>query len=230
MNENPLIREHPILFSSEMVRAILEERKIMTRRVVKVSSDYEFDGLIIHSRNNVPPWKLSAKFLKPNTNTGILLDCLYGQLGDHLWVRETFREGAGFYGQNPSIFYRADEEWNKNAGWKSSIFMPRWASRITLEITNIRVERLHDISEEDAIREGAEVEPCDQTVLLRDYSNNPNKFDGNWFQEWSEELNNFVAFENICRSSFQTLWDSINGKKYPWNSNPWVWVIEFKRI
>jgi hypothetical protein len=175
--------EKPILFSTLMVQAILEGRKTQTRRVIKCDFYVEND----------PP--LTAYI--PDYITGepqpVKLPCPYGQIGDRLWVRETF-----VYHHTGQLFYKTDIPvlCHKNWKWKPSIFMPRTASRITLEITDIRIERLQDISEEDCLSEGI-------------------NYQGN-------------AYDTI--GAFSDLWDSINAKKHPWQSNPWVWVIEFKRI
>ncbi len=112
--------------------------------------------------------------------------------GDRLWVRETFQVVPP-----NTIFYKADKQNTATKGWIPSIFMPRWASRITLEITNIRVERLQEITEEDARAEGC-------------------GFSG--------------PGSSTPRWNFQQVWGSINGKKHPWESNPFIWVISFKRM
>jgi len=172
----------PILFSGPMVRAILDERKTQTRRVVKPQTCY---------KENPRP------------------RCPYGHPGDLIWVRETWADVNSYEG--PAICYRADGNHINGAPehrWKPSIFMPRWASRLTLKITDVRIEQVQDINREDAIAEG-----CD----------NPLK--------GSELLGisgDYVADE---RTSFAQLWNSINAKRgYSWQSNPWVWVVEFKAI
>ena len=120
--------------------------------------------------------------------------CPYGQAGDHLWVRETFWKH-----ETGAIFYKADNDNIRNGEkFKPSIFMPRSASRITLEITNIRVERLQEISNEDSLSEGIAIPDEPVHFAPREY--------------------------------FKILWNNINSKKYPWSSNPWVWVIEFKKV
>lgn len=132
------------------------------------------------------------------------------QIGLKLWVRETWADFVihGFtetYGDQDAsgIIYRADGE-IFGQKWRPSIFMPRWASRITLEITNVRVERLQEITEEDAKNEG----------VIPDES----KKDG------------MSPIINSYKYPFERLWDSINGKTYPWSSNPWVWCVEFRRL
>lgn len=123
--------------------------------------------------------------------------------------------------------YEIDDE--SNIPWRSPIFMPRWASRITLEITDVGVERLQDISQEDALEEGVETDLWDQAVVARDYSG-----EGKWFESWGcddTDTTKFVPYEEIARASFASRWDSINSKRgYTWESNPWVWVIEFERV
>lgn len=173
--------ERPILFSGEMVLAILDGRKTMTRRVVKPQPEPDTD-------------------CPHHVGTGIERKariCPYGKPGDRLWVRETF---CSFPDGN--IFYRADnDERAPMKGWKPSIFMPRALSRITLEIKNVRVERLQDISENDAKAEGTDGE----------------RYLGQGFDHC------------VYREAFRTLWESINGPG-SWESNPWVWVVEFKQI
>lgn len=138
--------------------------------------------------------------------------CPYGKPGDRLWVRETWlprNNGTRF-------FYRADLDpveaagisgMYSDKGWRPSIFMPRWASRITLEIVSVRVERLQDISEEDAKAEGVT----------------------GGYQGWNIPEDRH-QWHHPHRASYSALWDSINGKKHPWESNPFCWVIEFRRI
>lgn len=200
------MRDRPILFAGPMVRAILEGRKTMTRRVVK--------GAALD-------WLDSAGFTPQFVADPENYLCPYGQHGDRLWVRETFFEEINPLTSQrynpPKYQYRAtcnDEvilddgdgfaTVNKDgtfaSPWKPSIHMPRRASRITLEITAVRVERLQDIDDGDAQWEGCEP---DDDALKRD-------------------IIDFVP-------SFRRLWDSINlARGYGWDANPWVWVIEFK--
>lgn len=235
------MRERPIIFSSPMVRAILEGRKTQTRRILKIQppdDGYQLLRVVDTSgprkKINKLHWgKVSDNKLRVLHSDERHFDCPYGQPGDQLWVRETWGNVAfatdedGFhYAWNPDrpsikvrelpfgkgyysghIIYRADGEfeWSNEYGdeqscWHPSIHMPRAASRITLEITNIRIERLNDISEEDARAEGVH--------RRMDYEKNC---------YWTESY------------VFSELWESINGSG-SWVLNPWVWVIEFKRV
>lgn len=177
-------KSRPILFKGEMVRAILDGRKTQTRRVIKSTqkTSWLLDG----------DW--SDGFIKDPDNY-LHRDCPYGKKGDFLWVRETFWESDGCY------FYRADGH-DDFERWKPSIHMPRMASRISLRIVDIRVERVQDIGMEDIKAEGVE------------FSYQP--------------LQN--VFESY-RIEFESLWDSINAKRgYGWDENSWVWVVEFERV
>jgi hypothetical protein len=211
------MKEKPILFSTPMVHAILDDRKTKTRRVVKHQDCVEFDkeGAIYVHHPKCP------SYCDYGCNGVGFGESPYGLKGNHLWVRETHyryghwtkngktktgRQKYKFCGNDDGlinlVYDLAEnliEKDKKKTGWfkRPSIFMPRWASRTILEISNVRVERLQEITEEDAIKEG----------LLND------------------EINQITAIEN-----FENLWEQINGKKYPWSSNPWVWVIEFKRL
>lgn len=134
------MKERPILFSGEMVRAILDGSKTQTRRVVKG------DALGILNLE-----------IRPPSDPIFVEKCLYGKPGDRLWVREAWAQHTETFGDFlPSTVYRADPVTPHFTKWKPSIHMPRWASRITLEITGVRVERLQDISEKDALSEGCE--------------------------------------------------------------------------
>jgi hypothetical protein len=190
------MKEHPILMTTESVNGILDSRKTQTRRMVKPQPTEAInDGSVYFGSSP-----------RCRTYSDLANYCHYGQVGDRLWVRETWQQiKAG-------IVYKASWDSKPDWKWKPSIFMPRWASRITLEITGIRVERLQDITEEDAKAEGC-VEHTRHVVagLLVDPSIGRR-------EHWS------------ARVLYKSLWDSINGKKYPWSSNCWVWVIEFRRI
>lgn len=221
------MKDRPILFSGEMVMAILEGRKTQTRRVVK-KIPCECGGWLPYEVSNTTPegWQTighSGKWTCESCLNGPV-KCPYGQPGDRLWVRETFSKGhpIDISHQYSGIRYRADGAVKDNGNeigflettWTPSIFMPRWASRITLEVFNVGVERVQDIMWDEAIAEGIRVLP------LQD-ANDPSA----WWES--------APGENQARTpvwSFKKLWDSINGKKHPWESNPWVWVIEFKKL
>ena len=219
------MNEKPIIFSGEMVRAIQDERKTQTRRVVVPQPDTKGLGWAwgYADRRKIPNGPRGAA----GGDVAYMSDslsryCPYGQPGDHLWVRETFGilqpTHADSIGQSidPFPVFRANGDeapaWDEGpfefSGWKPSIHMPRWASRITLEVISVRVERVQDISEEDAEAEGCETERIPY-------------------------LHNGQIVQMDIRSPravFSVLWDSINAKRgYSWDSNPWVWVVEFAR-
>lgn len=201
--------DKPILFSTEMVKAILAGRKTQTRRICKGARELSCSQ----------DWHIDR--------------CPYGKVGQKLWVRETFRH----YGNQVTpemkayVTYKADgitreidmtnppkqNWWNTgkdiNSFWQSSIFMPRWASRITLEVTEVRVERLQEITEDDAKAEGS---PAGHILA------SPTIFHKG-LPEYKETAADF-------REGFHRLWDSINGKSHPWESNPFVWAISFKEV
>lgn len=206
------MKERPILFSAPMVRAILEGRKTVTRRVVTkfpetVSNGYDFDprtGHIYCHNDYLPP---DCQVVPPDYDAfdPREMDSPYGEKGDRLWVRETWapRDSEAFLRHEVAadkIFYRADDERTlaTDGRWRPSIHMPRWASRITLAVRSVRVERLQEITDADVLAEGV----------------TPHKGpDGH-------------------RMAFGTLWECINGKRpgCSWDDNPWVWRIEFSRI
>ncbi|EOK5395677.1 hypothetical protein ACM6SP_004150 [Pseudomonas aeruginosa] len=192
------MRERPILFSGPMVRAIIEGRKTVTRRVVKPQPDF----LGSMTDPNTP-----FKTLGAGLHGQIV--CPYGQPGDRLWVRETF----AVYGNEKmaAIHYRADRPHHvgqKGMGYKPSIHMPRWASRILLEITAVRVERLQEISEQQALAEGVKGEACDHA---------------------RQACSDIGCWGDTAKGAFGFLWESLNGAG-SWAANPWVWVVEFKRV
>jgi hypothetical protein len=194
------MKSKPILFSTPMIQAILEGRKTQTRRIVKPQPKQELDFF---------GWELHPKKLQVAFGTGNKVDSFhkfpFGQVGDVLWVRETFGTGK----ESGKTYYKA------NAGdfnmlvdkWKPSIFMPKDAARIWLRITNIKIERLQDITEEDAREEGV--------------------FKTNAVNEWYYMENVYNTDSPLI--AFKRLWQSINGDE-SWKSNPFVWVIEFERI
>ena len=214
------MRERPIIFSAHMVLALLAGRKTMTRRIVKYVYPASFAVIGVRdaisdrdgapSRLDIAPrdWEL----------------CPYGVPGDRLWVREAFQycdvQLDGYEREDPvCVLFKADmkpyrceptarfipnqhaEEW-KIGRWRSPLYMPRWASRLTLEVTDVRVERLHDISDADARAEG--VTPAPFTRAGR-------------------------AADLLHVEAFEALWESIHGKG-SWHANPWLWVISFRRL
>ena len=195
------MKERPILFNAPMVRAILDGRKTVTRRVVKPQPA----GEIRRGEPDFNHW-IDTKYWerqnqKENRGIGTRgFACPYGQPGgDRLYVRETF----GHFERNENfapgceVFYRADGESLAVEPWRPSIHMPRWASRITLEVTGVRVEKLQEISRGDAMAEGCPF---------------PNMAKGDDPRHW-----------------YTALWEQINGHG-SWEANPWVWVIEFRRL
>lgn len=209
-----LIKERPILFSAPMVRAILKGRKTQTRRVIKFPKhSYTPDTSWIKSVHedgggNWVAWSNDgpqhAAFTKKQYPNGEGFRCPYGKAGERLWVRENFYVLGWLRGKliKPEpIHYAADIANSSEAEdytLRPSIFMPRWASRILLGVTGVRVERLQDISEEDAEAEGVDFIPLAPAALTH-------------------------------RTAYAGLWNKINNKT-PWASNPWVWVVEFKRL
>jgi hypothetical protein len=201
-------KNRPILFSAPMVRALLDGSKTQTRRVAKIKRvDAHPQNPIIQVATMEGAGKqfwANSQISHPNH---ISKACPHGQVDDQLWVRETFmdmRATGVDYNGNEQYAYRADistygEECRKDYGlkWKPSIFMPRAASRITLEITGVRVERLQDISRGDCMAEGCPF---------------PNYAKVTHPEKW-----------------YRDLWESINGAG-SWDLNPWVWVVEFKKV
>ena len=204
-----MLKERPILFSAPMVRALLAGTKTQTRRVCKPQpiADARFVGghyLPATKRNPGQEISVEAPYVH--------IACPYGQRGDRLWVRETWRRDIDKIDGARLVQYRADDAIVEaprtyfdlpSAGWIPSIHMPRWASRITLEVTGVRVERLQEISEADAIAEGVNVHP--------DHHGKPRT----------------SIYSPV--QAYRDLWESINGPG-SWEANPLVWVVEFKRV
>ena len=208
------MKERPIIFSAPLVRAILSGAKTQTRRVVKrYSADCigwfdDGDGL----------W--AQRFIDPSSGRPYLKSwrdrCPHGRPGDRLWVRETWKhiEGGAIYDASggivdsfdDEIIYRANRPNHLYGPWRSARYMPRWASRLTLEITDVRVERLQDISEADAVAEGCKpIRP----ELVQDGL--------------------IVRPGRSAVEEFRLVWEEIHGGG-SWEKNPWVWVIEFKKL
>ena len=220
------MKQHPIPFSAPLVRAIRAGIKTQTRRVVKSKLVPIVEEC----------FKVNGKWCNHTFGYELGELCPYGVPGDQLWVRETWRtinDPATCIGDALDIDYRAngEERIGDRIGtlkWKPSIFMPRWASRINLEVTGVRVERVQDISEEDAIAEGV-YSRCVQAapplhIVTRFVA--PGVLHSNCYGDKDTE----AAAYTSAREAYECLWDSINGKTYPWDSNPWVWVITFKKL
>lgn len=225
MEKRRIEKERPILFSAPMVRSILDGSKTQTRRIIKAPKEkgnsrpyiFEIDRVEKNDRYNSPfpgidvDWILCAP-RESGRQQGI--NCPYGSRGTYLWVRETW----GLFSTEPEdgpehaiIFYRASDGWKhelRYQKWKPSIHMPRWASRITIEVESVRVERLIDISEKDAMAEG---------VQRIEYG--PNEIGGIQVHPHTSSY----------RDAFKELWEVINGPS-SWEVNPWVWVLTFRRI
>jgi hypothetical protein len=189
--------ERPIIFSTESVNAILAGRKTMTRRVIKPQPDFlkngqwRYDGFCSKEDGGYDVhWfeKLDEKG-EPTEKYDHVGKCPFGKPGDRLWVREAY------YADGVVVFYREDyAQWGigeiRKDEWKSPMFMPRWCSRLTLEIVNVRCEQLLDMPQEDVYAEG---------------------------------------YGSMC--DFRHAWNSLNEKRgYSWESDPWVWVLEFKKM
>lgn len=186
------VKERPILFSGEMVRAILRGEKTVTRRIIKVQPPAPVEDE--HYYPSINMWRVKVE---GDEHRGI--PCPYGRTRDRLWVRETWAEFWCGMGRNVS--YRADEcpvydhdGETLKLEWKPSSYMFRADSRILLEIAEVQPQRLHDMTEEDAKKEG----------ITTVWPLNP-------------DCGHFVK-----------LWNSINGKTDPWESNPWVWAVSFR--
>lgn len=198
-------KERPILFSDQMVRAILDGRKTQTRRVIKGRGLWSIEDADDYSNRKWPGFE-------DEYGTWCDMPCPYGAVGDRLWVRETWLCVTGEPGPI-TCSYRADHGKTEFAGlWKPSIHMPRWASRITLEITGVRVERLNEISHHDAMQEG-----------LIEWTDPPRVSSLHYGLSCAD------VWETNAPAAFKRLWESINGAG-SWALNPWVWVVEFKRV
>ncbi|WP_300727266.1 hypothetical protein [Pseudomonas sp.] len=205
-------KERPALFNGDMVRAILEGRKTVTRRAIKVQPHIDASGNFCVGSSNYGQDLCG----KPVTKHFVNGCCPYGKPGDRLWVRETcfindYRESSVPEGERADceIHYRADgipdfEGEEELIRWRPSIHMPRWASRILLEVTDVRVERLQDITEEQALAEG-----------IKKHS------DGGYHVEDGK------YYSDSPIESFAGLWSSVGGD---WDANPWVWCVSFKRV
>lgn len=231
------LKERPILFSGPMVRTILEGRKTQTRRVLsdfqQITENDDKESVDKHpgmrfmaggSKDKKWGFLFFAETAEQIATEYLPSHCPYGKPGDRLWVRETWAH-AKMPAEDILVFRSTcpDDKFNyacpqegtiaqyKIDKWRPSIHMPRWASRINLEITNVRVERLQDISEEDAYAEGIDSETSEA------------------YQRAEHAKLGGVSCSPASIHGFADLWDSINGPG-SWDQNPWVWVIEFRRV
>lgn len=242
MNSETKVKQRPILFSTPMVQANLAGRKTVTRRTTgldyinSLGDKVTFAGCEMGENMTYKPQcpsGLHVFFGNEETDDWWQpIKCPYGNVGDILWVRESFSKTPDFgyvykASQTPTgEEYRQEylKAGNKWAKWKPSIHMPYDACRLFLEITDIKVERLQDISEEGAKAEGLACLSKDGGITYKygipDADGLPGNDDSGW--HWSEwEANPIEAFKK--------LWKKINGSE-SWNANPWVWVVSFKRI
>jgi len=210
------MKERPILFSAPMVRAILDGRKTVTRRPVKgLTSSFAVTTAADESPLNAVCWNVG----------GPIIHCPYGKPGERLWVREAWAADAQVdaiaprdLSQGEPIFYPADGAVRQTGcsmiiqgRGRPSIHMPRWACRILLEITAVRVERLQDISDAEIEREG---------IDLDDLADGQDRYDMCHAGSGAEG-------RPTLRTAWRNLWESTGGD---WDANPWVWVVEFKRV
>lgn len=199
------IKERPILFSGAMVRALLDGSKTQTRRALRsqvtAPAVMQMAGpghaeIINEYGVHIPGWA-----------------CPYGQPGDRLWVREAWARTHVAQAMAEWVVYReGDNRTDYGGPWKPSIHMPRAASRILLEIVSVRVERLQDISEEDAKAEGISPHEVRQFAIFG-----------------LSAAERAAVYRDAAVGPFQGLWQHINGVG-SWDANPWVWVVEFKRV
>ncbi|QIX67902.1 hypothetical protein FOB36_01450 [Klebsiella variicola] len=225
------MKERGMIFNSEMVRAILSNRKTQTRRIMKVQPESNQLGLLLITdstkHSDIGKYHWAESNATGNHVRSKLFLCPFGAVGDRIWVREGFFPAPLEMQSEPprktmwNIAYRDGMQMEKLAPaeynptiynyerWTPSIHMPRWASRILLEITDVRVERLNAISEEDARAEGI--------------------IDGGCLNCGEPEPCGCVNPEPDATDAFAYLWQSIYGQE-SWNANPWVWVIEFERV
>lgn len=215
-------RERPILFSGPMVRAILEDRKTQTRRIIKGVFKKESSGLL-----KGQPERLEVDCIKDWDGLPSRLDlrprnweiCPYGVPGDRLWVRETWDAPDGSTNRDEAA-YRADygDKSEPQHTWRPSIHMPRWASRLSLELTESRIERVQDITAKDILAEGVVIRSHDCEAFARVGANpkcHVSAFDG-------------AAYPDLM-SLWAATWEKVNGK-FAWARNDWVWVLNFKRV
>jgi hypothetical protein len=229
-------KEIPILFSAPMVRAILGGRKTMTRRIVKPQPHERCNNASV-GIDNVVRFSFIDIEMNPVSNVEWDVRCPYGKPGDLLWVRETIARseihnpvtgkiedvyGGSYVADGAPILSNNgyDLVWEYKRNKVPSIHMPKAAARIWLEVFSVKVERLQDISEEDAIAEGIMTYTDTTGRRFKDYTANASGYG---------HPDHDYPTVGVAVASFRTLWDKINGPE-SWEANPFVWVIEFKRV
>ena len=203
-----------MLFSGAMVRAVLAGTKTQTRRIVESRSRLHPELVILdYGKGDWPYLSDDGESEICNDSMEYPMPCPHGVAGDHLYVRETWGYHPDYPETTRRVCYRADLGHQYDGiRWRPSIHMPHWASRITLEVTGVRVERLQDINAKDIMAEGAVARAHDDQ-----FGHNPvSAFDGKVYLD----LRTLWAFG----------WDGINAARASWASNPFVWVVEFRRI
>jgi len=260
------MKERPILFNAEMVRAILDGRKTQTRRIVRFASkpNNNTDGFMLciphqgaprHWQNKFGLMYESVHAMSADKPLYDFTACPYGDIGDRLWVRETHcwaDELHVGYTREPAITigYKADLSakemgvsldtayWNWDmVKWRPSIHMPRWVSRINLEVMDVRVERVQEISEEDAIAEGVSklfdewvigmTKPLDEYGYRNYLWHGQGDITSKQIDSWEHQYSGY----DTAAGSFSSLWEKINARRgYGWDSNPFVWVVDFNVI
>ncbi len=210
------MKERPIIICTQLIPPTLDGRKTQTRRTRNLDTvNKELGNFTFLNITKFPLIEGLYRFMKISKGTDYLVRCPYGQVGDRLWVREIFQDGYAIGGckdndinKTINVIYKVTEKSDvRDLKWKSSIYMPRWASRVTLEITDIRVERLRDMTTEGAIAEGMTPELA--VKLL--------------------EGKNYLPY-CIMVGGMKMLWNSLAKKGFEWENNPWVWVIDFKQL
>lgn len=236
--EATAIKERPIIMTAESVRAILDGRKTQTRRVLKFqppSDAYELCTLMSTTDRDEKKHEGKKHWVEMDDDGFTILDATEDffrvpyQIGERRWVRETWASYGGtkdlYHRAKENIQYRAtwdndtrrpDWHWYSDQPfcddhWRSPIYMPRWASRLSLEVTDAKVERVQDISIDGAKAEGIE---------------------GGGVSWWGGYYSGTAKImHGNARSAFESLWDTINAKRgYSWESNPWVWAVTFRRV
>lgn len=219
------MKETQLLFTAPMVRAVLAGTKTQTRRLIKPRHDWTMD-----ERDDGAPWPFFMDYVHGEPEP-VEVPCPYGAPGDRLWVKETWRAEERGADAIDGVRFRADDafveiaptqaaanEWvdaydNGKHGnkWRPSIFMPRWASRITLEVTDVRVERVQSISDADIAAEGV-TEAAVRELRVHKSA-----------KAWTDTVG------AMPRDLWRIVWSTINGAE-SWGSNPWVWVLSFRRV